>query len=293
MTHGRDLPGWLGSLLHNVERAVPDIVAELWRQHLRELRRRGPAVAIKKGEHRRDLYTGEDRHAESFLRDQLRERIQKELGTISEEFTPTPESAQPGKTYWLIDAIDGTLNLSWGYPHFATSIALMHYEEPVYGCVYDPSLRELFTAVAGHGAKFGGETLGRPERQDLTVAIVAVGHGYDDARAPIVTELIRRLQPRVRAIRQGGCASLDLAYVAKGRVGCFVHPYLKSWDSKAGELLVRETGGVLESIPTLATKTTQGLIAANNSKVLDAVKAELDAARVAVPLRDGEHRESG
>lgn len=44
--------------------------------------------------------------------------------------------------------------------------------------------------------------------------------------------------------RRTGSAALDLAYVAAGRVGGFFEIGLRPWDF-AGELLVREAGGIV------------------------------------------------
>ena len=46
-------------------------------------------------------------------------------------------------------------------------------------------------------------------------------------------------------IRRTGSAALDLAYVAAGRFDGFFELGLKPWDIAAGELLVREAGGLV------------------------------------------------
>ena len=46
-----------------------------------------------------------------------------------------------------------------------------------------------------------------------------------------------------RGVRRSGSAALDLAWVAAGRYEGFWESGLKSWDTAAGCLLVREAGG--------------------------------------------------
>ncbi|MBQ1494864.1 MAG: inositol monophosphatase, partial [Acinetobacter sp.] len=46
-------------------------------------------------------------------------------------------------------------------------------------------------------------------------------------------------------IRRAGSAALDLAYVAAGRFDGFFELGLKPWDIAAGELIVKEAGGVV------------------------------------------------
>jgi myo-inositol-1(or 4)-monophosphatase len=48
-----------------------------------------------------------------------------------------------------------------------------------------------------------------------------------------------------RDLRRAGAASLDLAYVAAGRLDGYFERGLKPWDHAAGALLVTEAGGVV------------------------------------------------
>ncbi|MBT8059314.1 MAG: hypothetical protein KJO33_06950, partial [Gammaproteobacteria bacterium] len=50
---------------------------------------------------------------------------------------------------------------------------------------------------------------------------------------------------RVEDIRRIGTASLDLTWVAAGRMDGFFEIGLKPWDVAAGALIVREAGGVV------------------------------------------------
>ena len=49
-------------------------------------------------------------------------------------------------------------------------------------------------------------------------------------------------------MRCSGCAALDLAYVASGRLDGFFHNKINLWDVASGDLLVREAGGVVNNI---------------------------------------------
>jgi myo-inositol-1(or 4)-monophosphatase len=51
--------------------------------------------------------------------------------------------------------------------------------------------------------------------------------------------------PRARDIRRAGSAALDLAWVAAGRLDAFYEHGLAEWDHAAGDVLVREAGGVV------------------------------------------------
>ena len=49
-------------------------------------------------------------------------------------------------------------------------------------------------------------------------------------------------------MRYGGCAALDLAYVASGRLDGFFHNKINIWDIAAGALMVQEAGGIVNDI---------------------------------------------
>ena len=49
-------------------------------------------------------------------------------------------------------------------------------------------------------------------------------------------------------MRWSGCAALDLAYVASGRLDGFFHNKINLWDVAAGALLVSEAGGLVNDL---------------------------------------------
>ena len=59
-----------------------------------------------------------------------------------------------------MDPIDGTVNFAAKLPHFCTSIALATPDrQPLLGVVYDPTRREMFTAIRGGGAQLNGQPI--------------------------------------------------------------------------------------------------------------------------------------
>jgi myo-inositol-1(or 4)-monophosphatase len=49
-------------------------------------------------------------------------------------------------------------------------------------------------------------------------------------------------------MRCSGCAALDLAYVASGRLDGFFQNKINLWDIAAGVILVKEAGGIVNDI---------------------------------------------
>jgi myo-inositol-1(or 4)-monophosphatase len=56
------------------------------------------------------------------------------------------------------------------------------------------------------------------------------------------------LQGKVAGLRRFGAASLDLAFVAAGRLDGYWERNLQAWDMAAGQIIVREAGGVVSGI---------------------------------------------
>jgi len=139
---------------------------------------------------------------------------------------------------WIVDPLDGTVNYLYGLPMWCVSVAC----EGVVGVVLDPVRDEQFTAVAGGGAWLNGTELRPPDVDALGLALVATGFGYDAERRALQAEVAARVLPRVRDLRRGGAAALDLAWCAAGRVDAYWERGVNPWDVAAGELLCAEAG---------------------------------------------------
>jgi myo-inositol-1(or 4)-monophosphatase len=78
----------------------------------------------------------------------------------------------------------------------------------------------------------------------LEEAILATGFPYDmkESRDNNMNHFYD-FSMRAQAVRRPGVASIDLAYVAAGRLDGFWEFKLKAWDIAAGALMVTEAGG--------------------------------------------------
>ncbi len=68
-------------------------------------------------------------------------------------------------------------------------------------------------------------------------------------------------------VRRCGSAALDLAYVAAGRYDGYWERGVKAWDVAAGELLVRESGGLATDFKGGNDPLNTGEIVAGNPRV--------------------------
>ena len=72
---------------------------------------------------------------------------------------------------------------------------------------------------------------------------------------------------KVVNVRRLGCASLDLAFVAAGRLDAFWERGLNSWDIAAGTLLIREAGGFVTDADGGADYLETGSICCGNEAI--------------------------
>ena len=74
-------------------------------------------------------------------------------------------------------------------------------------------------------------------------------------------------------MRCSGCAALDLAYVASGRLDGFFHNKINIWDIAAGILMIEEAGGIVNEINKFDIKNID--IRASSSAISDKMLEKL------------------
>ncbi len=145
---------------------------------------------------------------------------------------------------WIIDPLDGTTNYAHGYPCFCVSIAIEHEGNIIFGTIYDPLRKELFTAEQGNGSYLNGSPITVSTEQQLNASLLCTGFPYD-VREDMDSNIhhFRNFLMKTQAVRRDGSAALDLCYTAAGRFDGFWEQKLHPWDVAAGSLIVSEAGG--------------------------------------------------
>lgn len=147
---------------------------------------------------------------------------------------------------FVIDPIDGTSNFVHDYKHSCISVAMFSKGDIKFAAIYDPYQDEMFSAAKGEGAFLNGKPMKVSDR-DMPHAIVAFGTCpyYKDTLGKKTFELCYELYRACSDVRRPGAAALDLAYLAAGRNDIFFEIVLSPWDIAAGNLLIREAGGII------------------------------------------------
>lgn len=182
------------------------------------------------------------------------QRVEQEIIAIIHKAYPTASilgeefGEIKGDDYqWIIDPIDGTRNFIHGFPHFAVSIAVTYKNKIEHGVIYDPLRQELFTASRGKGAHLNDRRIRVSQRKHIEECLFGTGFAYrhNDKEALVPAKILQSILPVCGDIRRAGAATLDLAYVACGRLDGFWEMGLHIWDIAAGILLVKEAGGMI------------------------------------------------
>jgi myo-inositol-1(or 4)-monophosphatase len=193
---------------------------------------------------RHDYVSDVDRACEQVIRDHIG-RHHRDHAILGEEGGLSGDSDH----VWIIDPIDGTSNYLRGIPHFAISIAIQVKGRIEAGVVYDPVREELFTASRGQGAFLNSQRIRVSGRKELSDALVATAFPFRKRRLLEGYQgMFNAMFEKIEDFRRAGTASLDLAYVACGRLDGYWELGLKPWDLAAGALLVQEAGGVVMDI---------------------------------------------
>ena len=233
-------------MIKSAEKASKSIIRDFGEVEKLQVSKKGP----------RDFVTKTDKYVEKILIEEL-SKVKKNYSFFSEEIGSINNKDR--ENIWIIDPIDGTTNFLHGIPHFAISIALQSKEEIVSGLIFDPIKDEMFFAEKNKGAYLNNHRLRVSKKSSLEDCLFSSNH--------------EGVQFSNLNMRYSGCASLDLAYVASGRLDGFFHNKINLWDIAAGILLIEEAGGIVNDIKKFNKNNID--IRASSSVINDIMLREL------------------
>ena len=211
----------LNMMIKAAEKASKTIIRDFGEVEKLQVSKKGPY----------DFVTKTDKYVEKILIEEL-SKIKKNYSFITEESGRIKNKDKDN--IWIIDPIDGTTNFLHGIPHFAICIALKSKDELISGLIFDPIKDEMFFAEKNKGAYLNNQRLRVSKKSSLDDCLFSSNH--------------EGVKFSNLNMRYSGCAALDLAYVASGRLDGFFHNKINLWDIAAGTLLVKEAGGIVNNI---------------------------------------------
>lgn len=162
-------------------------------------------------------------------------------GVIGEE-----GAAAPGRRTWIIDPVDGTFNFVSGLPAWCSALALVDGEHLLLGAIYQATTDELWLGGRNLPSTLNGVPL--PPLADRPLNEVAISTYLHPTRVgdvPLRDGLLRSIAGAA-SVRIIGSGSVELAAVAAGRLGVWLHADTPSWDWLPGAALVTAAGGVID-----------------------------------------------
>jgi len=211
----------LNIMIKAAEKASKSVIRDFGEVEKLQVSKKGP----------RDFVTKTDKNVEKILIEELT-KTKKNYSFLSEEIGEINNKDRDN--IWIIDPIDGTTNFLHGIPHFAICIALQSNKEIISGLIFDPIKDEMFFAEKNKGAFLNNQRLRVSNKNSLEECLFSSNH--------------EGVKFSNLNMRYSGCAALDLAYVASGRLDGFFHNKINLWDVAAGVLLVQEAGGAVNDI---------------------------------------------
>lgn len=210
------------------------------------MRMRGADLHIDTKGHVSDLVTDADRAAERMIVETLALERPAD-GVLGEEGATRPSSS--GRT-WVIDPVDGTNNFVAGLPNWCSALALRGDAtgDGIVGAVHVPVSGDTYVGGPPGPATCNGVALpalaDRPLRELSVASYLHPPNVHDQNRLDPWLAVLRG----AATLRVLGSGSVDLSWVAAGRVGLFIQCGCPEWDWLPGATIVRSVGGHAVSV---------------------------------------------
>jgi len=161
------------------------------------------------------------------------------------------EASHPGAgpRTWVIDPIDGTQQLILGIPTFMVSIALVREGRPIVAVAANPSTRETYWAMEGHGAHRADERIHVSARDGVVHDAIVSGGGTVPTLPGLDADGLLRLgvqgELSATSCRFPWPSAFSGCKVAEGAWDGDLYGQTAAHDVAAVCLLVREAGGLV------------------------------------------------
>ena len=224
---------------------------------------RATGIKAKSQTDKRNIVTDSDLAIETIIRKKIGRSFPGHL-ILGEEFGGKTQ-IKKGEYLWIIDPIDGTNNFAQGIPLCCISIGLWDYKGPLAAVVYNPITKEMFTASRGHGAFLNNKPIRVSKETDTMKSLGSLGwtRSFHKSHAMKLFKSVYENFGKARAL---GTTTLQMAFVANGRLDFYFGIGLYIWDMAAACLIITEAGGKVTDIFGKSINLKSRSVVASNGK---------------------------
>ena len=195
-------------------------------------------IQYKKSDVAFDVVTGADRDIDTYIKNSIAAKY-----PLHAQYSEESGAHGMSEYTWTVDPIDGSSNFSRGIPHFAICVGLLHHNVSVAGAVFNPITKELFSFWQGGGVFLNGVAIKASGRDTLAGGQVLFTMSSRAENLDWGLALYRKLFEADSRVRNFGASSLDLCFLAAGRVDAVVYGGLSLRDISPALGMVREVCG--------------------------------------------------
>jgi len=200
----------------------------------------GEFINAHRKESLRDIVTEIDRLSE----DNIIQCIRRQYPSAT---ILTEESKQLGASsdcYWVVDALDGTVNYVNQIPLFCVSVAYVQEHKPVAGAIYNPLSQDLYYGSADLGVYKNQERIAVKDKshQNILIGVAFSGKSYNPSEREKEFYYFGAINDRSRGCLRTGSAAMNLCYISEGKFGACWGKANKYWDIAAGLLFAQLAG---------------------------------------------------
>jgi myo-inositol-1(or 4)-monophosphatase len=224
-----------------------------------------------KAKSRYDIVTKADLKSEKYIISEIKKFFPAQ-GILSEEIGEIGGSSE---YQWIIDPLDGTVNFSQGLGDFCISIALIHKQQTILGIIYQPLLNNLYYAEKGKGAFLNNKKIHVARKKSISEMIGATECAVTDEARRKNFETLTKINDAIKSIRITGSTTLNLAYVAAGKLDFYFNNRLNIWDVAAGFLLIEEAGGKITDLEGRPIEIASGSSVATHKGIQEELRKKL------------------
>ena len=192
----------------------------------------------------RSPVTEADMRANTIITEGL-EKMTPEVPVLSEEGPDiTFNERSQWESYWLVDPLDGTKEFIKNNDEFTVNIALLEYNQPIFGVVYAPALNKLYFGSSEKGSFKSNDvdtfTSISVKSQVTNPVQIAVSRSHPDSKMNSFISQFDKYDLHPMG------SSLKICSVSDGTVHYYprLNPTME-WDTAASHAIIRAAGGEL------------------------------------------------